>query len=393
VLDADVRRVVEVSTGSELQDSSRHPLWVLLARPLATALAGVLGDRFLAVLLLSAGLGAAAAAASFAVFRRRLPVADALLFAALLAASASVWFLSALPETFSANHLAIVLAFLLQDARFAMPRRHAGRFLAYAAYSVAALGATLTNFVYAGLGQLANVVRRGGPRREQAGVFGAYLLLCALLFAGLVGVEILLAPGIESYLVFDPSGLARLDAPFIEWGRRPALGDLAALVRSFLADNLLAPGPRVLLLDTTRGPQQLIQLVERGRVLYGLGALALAALVLGLAVTCRSFVAVLRSPGSLLAVACIGFNLVLHYFYRGHGQQFLYSIHAAFPLLLLLAQLYAASGWRWRRGVLALALVAVFANNLEAARGLRALLDRECAHETTRPREPCREWR
>jgi len=313
--------VVEVSTGSELQDSSRHPLWVLLARPLATALAGVLGDRFLAVLLLSAGLGAAAAAASFAVFRRRLPVADALLFAALLAASASVWFLSALPETFSANHLAIVLAFLLQDARFAMPRRHAGRFLAYAAYSVAALGATLTNFVYAGLGLLANVVR------------------------------------------------------------------------SFLADNLLAPGPRVLLLDTTRGPQQLIQLVERGRVLYGLGALALAALVLGLAVTCRSFVAVLRSPGSLLAVACIGFNLVLHYFYRGHGQQFLYSIHAAFPLLLLLAQLYAASGWRWRRGVLALALVAVFANNLEAARGLRALLDRECAHETTRPREPCREWR
>jgi hypothetical protein len=211
--------------------------------------------------------------------------------------------------------------------------------------------------------------------------------------AALLVREILLAPGIESYLVFDPSGLARLDAPFIDWGRRPALGDLAALARSFLADNLLAPGPRILMLDTTRGPQQLIQLVERGRILYALGAGALAVLAVGLAVTCRSFAAVLRSPGSLLAFACIGFNLALHYFYRGHGQQFLYAVHAAFPLVLLLAQLYAASGWRWRRAVLGLALVAVFASNLEAARGVRALLDRECAHETTRPREPCREWR
>ena len=384
--------MVEVSTGSELQDSSRHPLWVLLARPLATALAGALGDRILAVLLLSAGLGAGAAAAAFAVFRRRLPLPDALLFAALLAVSASVWFLSALPETFSANLLAVVLAFVLQDARFAMPRRHAARFLAYAAYSVAALGATLTNFVYAFLGQLANLARRGGSRRGQARVLAAYLLLCAVLFAALLGLESLLAPGIESYVVFDPAGLARLDAPFIDWARRPELGDLAALARSFLADNLLAPGPRVLMLDTTRGPQQLIQLVEQGRPLYGLAAAALALLAIGLAATCRSFAAVLRSPGSLLAIACIAFNLGFHYFYRGHGQQFLYSIHVAFPLLLLLAQLYEASAWRWRRGVLAVALVAVFASNLEAARDVRVLLDRECAYET-QPREPCQEWR
>jgi integral membrane sensor domain MASE1 len=102
---------------------------------------------------------------------------------------------------------------------------------------------------------------------------------------------------------------------------------------------------------------------------------------------------VLRRPESVLAVACIAFNLVLHYFYRGHGQQFLYSIHTAFPLALLLAQLYAASAWRWKRIALAAALAAVFASNLESARDVRALVDRECAHATTQPREPCREWR
>jgi hypothetical protein len=307
--------------------------------------------------------------------------------------SASVWFLSALPETFSANHLAVVLAFLLQDRRFAMPLRHARRFFVYVAYSVAALGATLTNFVYALIGHVANLARAGGPRKAQAAVVAAYLAACALLFAALLGLEILLAPGIESYLVFDPGGLARLDAPFIDWGRRPELGDLAGLGRSFLVDNLLTPAPRILLLETTRGDQQMIQLVDRDGPLYVVAALALATFVLGIAVSCRSFAAVWRAPETRIALACVAFNLVFHYFYRGHGRPFLYSIHTAFPLGILLAQLYAAGAWRWRRAVLGLVVVLLFANNLAAAREVRSLLDRECAHEATQPREPCREWR
>ena len=147
------------------------------------------------------------------------------------------------------------------------------------------------------------------------------------------------------------------------------------------------------MLDTTRGPQQLIQLVERGRPLYALAAAALAGLAIGLAATCRSFAAVLRSPGacsrSPASPSTSGSTTSTGATASSSSTRY----HVAFPLLLLLAQLYEASAWRWRRGVLAVALVAVFASNLEAARGVRVLVDRECAKESTQPREPCQEWR
>jgi hypothetical protein len=211
-----------VSTGSELQDSSRHALGAL-ARPLATGLAAVLGDRFLAVLLLSAGLGAAASAASS---RCSTPIpSPALLFAALLAVSASVWFLSALPETFGQpprdRPRLPAPGRALRDA--AAARR---RFLAYAAYSVAALGATLTNFVYAGLGQLANVARRGGSRRGQAGVLAAYPALRAAPRRPPRPRDPARAGDRE--LPRSAPGLARLDA-LHRLGKAAGLEDLAAL--------------------------------------------------------------------------------------------------------------------------------------------------------------------
>ncbi len=101
------------------------------------------------------------------------------------------------------------------------------------------------------------------------------------------------------------------------------------------------------------------------------------------------------SPTLQLALACLAFNAVLHYFYRGHGQRFIFAIHVVFPLTVVLAELLAASRVGWRRpltAVLALSVVLTAGANATFVGRTNELLAVRCVAEGGQGLPICIRW-
>ena len=69
-----------------------------------------------------------------------------------------------------------------------------------------------------------------------------------------------------------------------------------------------------------------------------------------------------------LAASFVAFNLCLHFFYRGHGQQVLFSTHVVFALVVVMAVVYRASRLPRKQILLAALVALIVANNALALR-------------------------
>lgn len=396
LLDADILRVVLGFKGETALGHMRHPLFPLFFGGLGARLESLGIDGAVGARAVSATAGALAVGLAYLtllpVVRRRL---DALMLAALFGVTSSLWLLSSIPETFAINALVIVLSFWLQSAAFAWPVRHPLRFAGYVVYTVVALGIALPNLVYAFLGYLNNVRRTTGAVSGRAVSVAAYTVASLALLAALSSVQTSWYPETYDRLARFPDEMLELDRFFIDFNRPLSAADLGNEARELLLDGVVGRRPAVTNISSTKGPQQIVQLSGSLTPLYvvAIGALALLVALALFAARAR-LGAVVRNPAVQQALAFVAFNFVLHFFYRGNGQRFLFSIHVVFPLFVLLAHLRAAApGLRGiARGLLALSLLAWTLNNAAFVEEANRLLDLRCLQEANTPMPICLRW-
>ncbi len=168
---------------------------------------------------------------------------------------------------------------------------------------------------------------------------------------------------------------------FFDLTRGPSLREALAVARAFLVDNVVAPGTVVALVrepaPTMSGLTQMLQYGDWTAPTYLLAVAALGALaVVAMVRPDRRVVA--ASPRVRLAMACIAANLAFHSFYRANGQPFIFSIHTALPVVVLLAEAYAGATAAVHRALAAFAVAALGLNNALFVGGVRAALALPC---------------
>jgi hypothetical protein len=377
VFDADPARVIsDALQGQNPVVFERHPLFTLtigaLARVFDIALTSP--QSILCAVSCIAGAGVAGA---FVFFRRSAALVPALGFALLYGVSATHWILASIPETFAVNSAVIVGTFLMHRAEYSQPKQHPLRFSLKALLAALGTGVSVPNFVYAMLGHLSSL-RTALPtvRRRVAslaGFFVATLVLLALLGA----LQRALFPQMSAgrKVVTTPVAAAARD-PLLQ-AHPVVLSEVAQLTRAFTVDNLVAPPTVVETRRTYDGPLTMIQYGGLSP-LYVLTMLVLAGFAL--AVLWRGSLGdVLRDHTVQLALACVAFNLVFHYFYRAMGQPFIFTIHTVFPWLVIVAKLYEQSVFRFKIHVLAATTLLVTVNNIQFVRSVNYALEVPCS--------------
>jgi tetratricopeptide (TPR) repeat protein len=190
--------------------------------------------------------------------------------------------------------------------------------------------------------------------------------------------EVLTAPfraiGNDAYL--------RLDRPFV-------MSEVTGLVRAFTADNIVARPAMIITERLPDGPYSLLQYAGPEPAPYWIALAALLGLA-GVLVWRTNRRELIRDPLVQLALAMLAYNLVFHYFYRANGQPFIFTVHAAFPLLVLLGAVVGRSTFRFRTAGLALVAVLVGLNNLVLVRFVHLALSIPCDRPVG---NVCVEWR
>lgn len=380
IFDADVDRVTaDATTRQGAVAFGRHPLFALTLALPATALSWLGLDLMASLRLVVASVGALGVVGAWVVFGRITGERGAAAsFAVLYGTCATTWILSSIPETFAFSAAAIVGCFVMNGSSFARPRERPARFVAFSFVSALAVGVTVSNAAYVGLACAANAREGQSSWRKRMEVlamsvagagtaFVALSLLQKVVFAARI-------PGDTG--VVSPLGAAKGDI-YLDFGRAWSLRDALALIRAFAADNLVAPTPYVEVVATPSGPAQMIQYGGWTAPLY----LAAVSAVLGLVAACvvrADLRAVARSRTAQLAASYVAYNLCLHYLYRANGQPFIFSVHTVFPILVVLAEVYARGTWAPRRWLLAGALAAVALDNAAFVLFVREALAMPC---------------
>jgi hypothetical protein len=328
-LGTDVPRVIADLTRFEANHyrTKVHPLFVILLNPPGLLLKELLGAPRPAALLLNAAFGALGVALFHALLRSSgVAQTRAALWTALFGLSSSQLFFGSVPETYVFSGASLLLLFLL----FVRGRAKGAAFLAAGVFS---FGMTLTN--------LAVVLWLRARAADWSR--GPWPLVPRLLgfTTALVGLTAALAMLQASWyprarLFFGPSALREEAQYAFLPGSAPALAQrLASLGANALLFNLAAP--RLVVLKggqrypvTAFAPPALDALRPLGAAHAALWGAAL--------VTAASWAARQRLHRQLAAQAllgCLGFHLVLHFFYG--ETPFLYSCQFTFALIALAA--------------------------------------------------------
>lgn len=391
IFDADPSRILDDAlTGQNPGVFARHPLFALCIGTLSSLFAAGLGPRE-SVLAAVSCFAAAGVAASFVYFRTVVGQnLAALCFSLLYGSAATVWLLSAIPETFAVNSAIIVGTLLLHRPEFGQPLRHRIRFGLNALLGALAMGMVVTNVVYSVLGFASNLRRAQQSFRRRLAVLLAFCATTYVLFAALGAIQgvAFFAESGGQQVVGAP--LAAVDGDqWLSLDRRFVPGEAAQLLRAFVVDNLVAPPPVLEVVHTREGALQMLQFGDGVAPLYLLALLTVLVFILTTAwhARLRDF---LREHPVQLAVAFIGYDLIFYFFYRANGQPFIFSIHSVFPVLVLLAHWYAKSSFRWRAPCLAAATFATAANNVSFIGFVRSALGAECEQ---RLGNVCLTWR
>jgi hypothetical protein len=325
-LGTDVPRVIADLTRFDANHyrTKVHPLFVILLNPLGTLLKELLGAPRPAALLLTAAFGALGVALFHALLRG-LGIAGprAALWTALFASSSSQLFFGAVPETYVFSGASLLLLFLL------FVRRRADGW-AFVAAGVVSFGMTITNlatavWLRARAGDWSRGPWRLVPRllRYAAAVLG--------LAAALAMLQALWYP--RARLFFGPSALREeTQYAFLPASPSAVAGRLADLAGNALFFNLAAPGLEVQKAGQRRPTTAFAPAALRAA---GLAHAALwgAALVIAAGWAARDRLH--RQPAVQALLGCLGFHLVLHFFY---GETvFLYSCHFTFCVVALVA--------------------------------------------------------
>lgn len=382
VFDADPARVLDDALqGQNPAVFARHPLFALTVGTLASLFGAVL-EPPANVLAATSCFAALGVAASLVVFRRICGrLLPALLFSLLYGFAATTLVLASIPETFAINSAIIVTVFLMHRPEFGQPLRHTFRFVCNAIVAALAMGVAVPNIVYPALGFVSNL-RKAQPdalRRLTVLLIFVAVTCGSLVLMGwaqqvafpdkVTESQVLTAPfkavGNDAYL--------RFDRPFV-----PA--EAGKLLRGFVADNLVAPRAVIATGRVVDGPLTLIQYGGSTSALYLLALLALLGFA-GMVLWRSKPGEALREHTIQLALVFIAYNLAFHYFYRANGQPFIFSVHTVFPLLVLLAELYQRSAFRFRTEWLAVATLLVMANNLAFLGFVRRALALPCEHQ------------
>jgi hypothetical protein len=328
-LGTDVPRVIADLTRFEANHyrTKVHPLFVILLNPPGLLLKELLGAPRPAALLLNAAFGALGVALFHALLRASgVAEARAALWTAVFGLSASQLFFGSVPETYVFSGASLLLLFLL----FVRRRAKGAPFLAASVFS---FGMTISN--------LAVVVWLRARAADWSRGFWPLVPSLLSFTAAVVGLAAALAMLQASWyprarLFFGPSAL-REEAQYAYLPGSPAaLGRrLASLGANALLFNLAAPrlvvekaGQRYpVTAFAPPGPGALRPLGVVHAALWG-AALATA---VGWAAR-RGFH---RQLAAQALAGCLGFHLVLHFFYG--ETPFLYSCQFTFALIALVA--------------------------------------------------------
>ncbi len=365
VFDADLDRILADVLGRQNDVVfGRHPLFELIVAWPASALAGFGLPTISAIRLIVASGAALSVAASTVVFRgiladERLAVAFAILFGTC----STVWLLASVPETFALNAAVITACFLMREQSSWPSRENTWRFATFVLLSALAIGVTVTNGVYVVLAYLVDLRRSQTTWRSRAGSLLAYAVAVAIVFVALLFTQRALLGSKVSHdlAALNPLAASRHDV-FLSFARPFSFREMGHLTRAFLVDNLVAPGCVVQVVESATGPNQMLQFGNWKAPGYVIGLLALVALTV-VAVLRRTAPRALRSRSAEVAFLYIGFNVVFHFFYRANGQPFIFTIHTALPVLVLVAELLAGSLFAFRWALVAVAVTAVAAQN------------------------------
>lgn len=377
LFDADTYRVVRVFTERDFAsiDVPKHPLYVLLYKPLGRWLNSLIGDPRLSTLTIVVLLSAVGIALAYLIFRKLLGTrTDGLLFTVILACSASFWLLSSMTETPGINAAIVIIAFYLQGFN-GQSRRRWIRALLHYLFSIFATGTTLTNSFYCVLGYANSLRRRQvtiGKTVLFTAVFAAVTLLIVLqlssfqhtLYTGAFQfgspADFATTPFKEDYFYSDPGELFDKTRVIV-------------LLRTMLIDTIVAPQVVLGYVEAYDMRWNMLTFSDAINLRYGsvlLVYLCLCLAALKVTVSQKLY----QNIDFQLAAAYISFNSIVFFFFRTVGRPFLFSPMNSFCIIYIIALAYSNMEWRYKRAVLFLFAVLLVVNNFLFIRDLNYLL-------------------
>ena len=344
-----------------------HPLFVLFLNPVGTILSKVIGSPVNSAVALNATAGGICALLTWLLVRRiGLPRLTAALLTCTLGASAAHLFFGSMPETYIFSAAALLLLALCVLAapgnlKWAVPA------------GVLALGFLVTNFVQAILifffGS-ESVPGRWGHMRKAA----LYAVLVVATAAALNLVQKVIYP--QTGIFFRPRAVTH-EKKYVEIPKTPhaiASRGLSLAGHLFIFD-FVAPRPTI-----TRGAGRppSVTFNQKNLRTWNYTGLVAAAMLAGIwcSVSIMLFRwSLVKNPLVRAAIACIGFNFILHSIYG--DQLFLYVCNWTWAFLLILAYTCLEClkrGWQTAiNSTLAVLLLLLSFNNIAFVRDLIAL--------------------
>jgi len=379
IFDADPGRVLgDALRGQNVGVFMRHPLFTLTIGAVARGLQAVAEPRA-SVLYAVALLSGASVALAFLFFRAVTErLVTALLMTVLYGLAAAAWVLSSIPEAFATSSGMIVAMLLMHRPEFAQPRASPVRFALNATVAALAVGVAVPNIVYAALAFASNLRSAQPTLRRRIGVFILFSVASLAAFALLGAVQRAMFPDRAAQRsVIGAPIVAAINDPYLRFDHTFHVVDVARLVRAFTVDNVVAPKAVVEVVRAPDGPEHMIQYEGRLAPTYLLSVGALLALVVVIVNTGRLREVAGRHIAQL-SLAFVVYNVGFHYFYRANGQPFIFTMHALFPVLVLVALAYTTTTWRHREKLLAGTVALVALNNVTLVSFVNRALDRRC---------------
>ena len=375
VFDTDGPRIVRVFTDkNEITDAHRHPLYALfLKKPTRMLNEAFIDDNKNAALFVSAAVGCLSIPAVYYIFlivlEQRM---DALLFTVLFGCSSSMWLLSSLPETFSMNLAMVALAFYLQ---LRPSRGRLKNAVSFIALSFFAAGITISNIVYCFGGYVNSLRKQDLALREIVKLITVYACALLLLMGAFSFMQKLQYPNSVRLLTF--CGL-KGDLVYVTTDPLKILSPVRVitLFKTFMINNIIAPRAVIKIIRAFGTQWTIIGFTNSaGYVILALVYCYMAVMALRYIVRTKSY----YEKDIQLAAGFIVFNLVFHSFYQALGIPFIYSIHAVFSLVFLMAWFYKGVNFKFKRLVLAACVIAIVANNAFFINRVNVLLDTNLA--------------
>jgi hypothetical protein len=378
LFDADPTRVIKVVTKIGVAHSTeRHPLYVSFLKPLGFFVMNFTNDVIIASLVVTAALAAIAVPFAFLMMRRSSRgIVDGILWTMVFAGSSAFWFFAALPETFAINAASIAIGYVLQllpGGEPYAPKAFRRIFLLHVLFGVFATGMTLTNSVYALISFCSLAWKQRPAEKWKRFLVTRVLLYMAcvtVLLSSLSSIQTCSYPNAHRFLAPNEyTSIAQGDKKYVTLHDEGAW--LLTEGRTMIGSSIIGPHAEVedVVPEQFGKPEHWTAVQfssEPGWMWWASTAFALAFTV-ALGVRARGKYASTEArdwrPEIGMSIAIIGFNLMLHSFYRAIGIPFMYSVHVTFPIVFLLSLLYGRSTLPGKRVLLAVLAVSVIATN------------------------------